>query len=345
MMSESIVPSPNPTIADVAEAAGVSTATVSRALNNRPDVAPHTRERVERIAAEIGYHGRYGNRHRSRRATRYITLLAHGVDNEYIGTICRGVMDQLDPNIYQLVLHLTDAEVTREADYVRIARRTGSEGLLIVTPRLRDRDFPDLVGDRIPYVLIDFHSDTPSVPCLRSTNWQGAREATNHLIALGHRRIGYIAGRRNDRIAETREHGYRSALAEAHIPFAPELLADGDYSWTAGFRAAQQLLSLDNPPTAVFASSDLMAFGAIAAIYASGLRVPEDVSIVGFDDLPMAATIHPPLTTMRQPLYDMGRMAAQMIVSLVNGQDVVSRQIELPTRLIVRRSCRTVSPG
>jgi len=256
------------------------------------------------------------------------------VDNEYIGTICRGIMDQLDPNTYQLVLHLTDAEVTREADYVRIARRTGSEGLLVVTPRLRDRDFPDLVGERIPYVLIDFQSDTPTVPCLRATNWQGARQATNYLIGLGHRRIGYVAGRRNDRISDQREHGYRSALTEARVPFAPELLIDGDYSWLAGFSAVEKLLALDDPPTAIFASSDLMAF-----------RVPDDVSIVGFDDIPMAACIQPPLTTIRQPLYDMGRMAAQMVVSLIEGQDVVSRQIELPTRLIVRQSCRAVSPG
>lgn len=334
---------PNPTIADVARAAGVSTATVSRALNHRPDVSAETRERVERVAAKLGYRGRYGHRRRSRRAARHITLLAHAIDNEYIGTICSGITDQLDPCTHQLLLLLTKADAGLEAEYVRVARRTGSDGILVVTPRLSDREFCDLLGDGTACVLIDFYPDTPSLPCIRATNWQGAREATNYLISLGHRRVGFIAGRRLDQITESREHGYRSALVDAHIPYSPELTADGDYSWASGFRAGKELLALDSPPTAIFACSDLMAFGAIEAIHAAGLRVPDDISVVGFDDLPMAADTYPPLTTMRQPLYEMGRMAAQMVVSLIDGKDVVSRQIELPTRLVVRQSCRALT--
>lgn len=344
-MGESPAPVPNPTIADVARVAGVSTATVSRALNHRPDVSADTRQHVERVAAQLGYRGRYGHRRRSRRATHHITLLAHAVDNEYIGTICSGITDQLDPRAHQLSLLLTKADERLEAEYVRVARRTGADGILVVTPRLGDRAFLDLVCDGMACVLIDFYSDDPSLPCIRATNWQGAREATNYLISLGHRRIGFIAGRRMDQITESREHGYRSALVDAHIPYSPELTADGDYSWASGFLAGRKLLALHPPPTAIFASSDLMAFGAIEAAHAAGLRVPDDVSVVGFDDLPMAAEAYPALTTMRQPLYEMGRMAAQMIVSLIEGHDVVSRQIELPTRLVVRQSCRAVTPS
>jgi len=215
----------------------------------------------------------------------------------------------------------------------------------VVTPRLSDHDFLEFVSDGMACVLIDFYPETPCLPCIRATNWQGAREATNYLISLGHRRIGFIAGRRQDHITESREHGYRPALVEARSPYSPELTAEGDYSWASGFRAGSQLLALDPPPTAIFACSDLMAFGAIEAIHAAGLRVPEDLSVVGFDDLPMAAETYPPLTTIRQPLYEMGRMAAQMVVSLIEGKDVVSRQIELPTRLVVRQSCRAIDPS
>ena len=344
-MGEPLTLVPNPTIADVARAAGVSTATVSRALNHRSDVSTETREHVERVAAQLGYRGRHGHRRRSRRATRHITLLAHAIDNEYVGTICSGITDQLDPRAHQLFLLLTKADERLEAEYVRVARRTGSDGLLVVTPRLSDHDFLEFVSDGMACVLIDFYPETPCLPCIRATNWQGAREATNYLISLGHRRIGFIAGRRQDHITESREHGYRSALVHGRIPYSPELTAEGDYSWASGFRAGSQLLALDPPPTAIFACSDLMAFGAIEAIHAAGLRVPEDLAVVGFDDPPMAAETYPPLTTIRQPLYEMGRMAAQMVVSLIEGKDVVSRQIELPTRLVVRQSCRAIDPS
>jgi DNA-binding LacI/PurR family transcriptional regulator len=327
------------TIHDVARAAGVSTTTVSRVLNGRPDVAEATRARVQRVVAQLGYTSSSSSRRRSAEAVHYVTIIAHGVDNEYIGAIVRGILDQLDLTSHQAVLHLTDVQLTREADYVRIAQRTGSDGLLIVTPRLRDRDLSNLVGNGTPYVLIDFYSDTNTVPCVRATNWQGMREGVSYLVALGHRRIGYIAGRRGDRITEAREHGYRSALNEANLPFDPSLVVDGDYSQLSGFGAATALLSLEARPTAIVASSDLMAVGAIEAARVLGLDVPHDLAVLGFDDLPLAANTHPPLTTIRQPLYDMGRMAAQMVVDLAAKRGLLSRQVELPTQLIVRASC------
>jgi len=333
------------TIHDVARVAGVSTTTVSRVLNDRPDVAEATRMRVQRAVAELGYSAGVAPRRRSGEAVHYVTIIAHGVDNEYIGTIVRGILDQLDLTSHQAVLHLTDVQLAREQDYVRIAQVTGSDGLLIVTPRLRDPDLSDLMGNSTPYVMIDYYPDTNTAPCVRATNWQGMREGTNYLIALGHRRIGFITGRRGDGITEARLHGYRSALLEASLPFDPDLVVDGDYGQPSGFRAATTLLSLNTRPTAIVASNDLMAMGAIEAAHALGLAVPEGVSVLGFDDLPMAATTHPPLTTIRQPLYEMGRMAAQMVVALSEKRELVSRQIELPTRLIVRASCTPPASG
>jgi len=333
------------TIHDVARAAGVSTTTVSRVLNGRPDVAEATRLRVQRALADLGYGGGATPRRHAREDVHYVTIIAHGVDNEYIGTIVRGILDQLDLTAHQAVLHLTDVQLAREEDYVRIAQRTGSDSLLIVTPRLRDPDLSDLMGNGTPYVMIDYYPETNTAPCVRATNWQGMREGTNYLIALGHRRIGFITGRRGDGITEARLHGYRSALLEASLPFDPDLVVDGDYGQPSGFSAASALLSLNTRPTAIVASNDLMAMGAIEAARVLGLAVPKDVSVLGFDDLPTAATIHPPLTTIRQPLYEMGRMAAQMVVALSEERELVSRQIELPTQLIVRASCTPPTSG
>jgi LacI family transcriptional regulator len=329
----------NVTIADIARIAGVSVATVSRVLNDHPNVAEETRRRVQRCIEETGYERGYVRRQTAKDPTKHITLIARSMDNEYIGAILSGILDQLDLVSYQLVLHLRGTDPIREVDYVRIAQRIGSDGLLIVIPRIQSGDLLDLMSDHIPFVFIDHYADSPNVPCVRATNWQGARDATSYLVSLGHRRIGFVSGIPGLQIAEAREHGYRSTLVKAGIPFAPDLVAPGDFTQPSGYRAGMQLLALDEPPTAIFASSDLMAMGVMEAIYVSGLRVPKDLSVVGFDDLASSAERHPPLTTVRQPLYDMGRMAAQMVTTLVTGQELVSKQIELSTQLIVRASC------
>jgi LacI family transcriptional regulator len=330
---------PNVTIADIARIARVSAATVSRVLNDRPNVAEETRRRVQRCIEETGYQRGYVRRQRVKEPVKHITLIARSVDNEYIGAILSGVLDQLDRFSYQLVLHLRGTDPIREVDYVRTAQRTGSDGLLVVIPRTQSGDLPDLMSDHIPYVFIDHYADSPTIPCVRATNWQGARDATSYLVSLGHRRIGFVSGIRGLQIAEAREHGYRSTLVETGIPFAPDLVVEGDFTKPSGYRAGMQLLALDERPTAIFASSDLTAMGVMEAIHVSGLRVPEDLSVVGFDDIASSSETYPPLTTVRQPLYEMGRMAAQMVVALATGQELVSEQIELSTQLIIRASC------
>jgi DNA-binding LacI/PurR family transcriptional regulator len=327
------------TIYDVARAAGVSTTTVSRVLNGRPDVAEATRARVQRVVAELGYARASSSRRGPAEAAHYVTIIAHFLDNEYIGAIVRGILDQLDPSSYQTVVHLTAEQRAREAEYVRIARSTGSDGLLMVTPCLREAELADLAGHDTPFVMIDAYPDSSEALCVRATNWQGMRDGVSYLIELGHRRIGLILGQRGDRITEAREHGYRSALSEAGLPFEPSLVVDGSYNAPSGFRAALALLALEPRPTAIVASNDLMALGTMEAARVRDLAVPHDLSVMGYDDLPLAAHTHPPLTTIHQPLYDMGRMAAQMLVDLAAKRDPVSRQVELPTRLIVRGSC------
>lgn len=341
-MSVSDTPS-NPTIIDVAQRAGVSVATVSRVLNEHPDVAENTRQRVLGAVEQLGYRASPSSARKD--VVSYVTIIANTLNSEYGSTLLRGILDQFDLDAHQAVLHLTDANLSREVNYIQVARRTGSHGLLLITPHTREDELIDSIGCTIPYVFIDAYPDSTTMPCVRATNWQGARDAVNYLISLGHRRIGFIGGPHSSKITESREHGYRSALAEVGIPFSPELVQEGDYLLARGYEAAAQLLALDERPTAIFAASDLMALGAISAAYAAGLHVPQDISIVGFDDIPLVASWHPPLTTVQQPLYQMGRMAAQMIVALVSGQKLVSPQIELPTQLIVRESCTVYRPG
>jgi LacI family transcriptional regulator len=288
---------------------------------------------------EQGYRSSSSRKRRSRESLRYISIIAHAADNEYIGNVVRGMLDQLEITAYQGVLHLTDLDPQREAQYVRLAQDIGSDGILLITPRLTDVVLNGLIVDGTPFVLIDAYPEHAETPWVRCTNWQGAREATNYLISLGHRRIGFIGGRRGDNITEAREHGYRSALVDAGIPFDPTLVSDGDYTKVSGSRAMAPILQLEELPTALLVCADLMAIGVMQSIAKAGLRVPEDISIIGFDDLPSAANLSPPLTTVRQSLYEMGRMAAQMVVALARDEELVSQQVELPTRLITRESC------
>jgi DNA-binding LacI/PurR family transcriptional regulator len=192
-----------------------------------------------------------------------------------------GIQDQFDLDAYQAVLHLRDTDLTREIDCMRLAQHTGSDGMLVVTPRIRGNELSDLMRDSIPCVFTDYYADSATVPCVRATNRQGARDATEYLVSLGHRRIGFVAGVRDLNITESCEHGYRSTLIEADIPFVLELIVEGDFGQPSGYRAGTQLLALDERPTAIFGCSDLMARGVIAAAYVVGLRVPQDLSVVG----------------------------------------------------------------
>ncbi|GAB4566928.1 MAG: LacI family DNA-binding transcriptional regulator [Anaerolineae bacterium] len=326
------------TLSDIAQAAGVSVATVSRVLHNRPDVSDQTRQRVLATIEALGYqNARHGRGTHEDVIT--IALLAHQMDNEYLGTILRGVTDQLEPQRHHLVVHLTFADREREAELLEACVQNGIAGVLLLTSMLTDRELYQVARGRVPMVLIDHYPDTPDMPSLRATNWQGAREAVNYLIQLGHRRIGCIVGRRGDKISDARELGYRSALIEAGLPYDASLVRPGDYTLEAGLIGGAELLERDDRPTAIFACSDYMALGVMMTAYRLGLRIPEDLSIVGFDDVPLASMLRPPLTTVRQPLYEMGRMAVQMLLSLIKGESLLSPQVELSTQLVVRESC------
>jgi len=217
------------------------------------------------------------------------------------------------------------------------ARRAGA---IIVTSELTPSDQRSLARARLPYVLIDPAAKLPDpeVATVGATNWAGGLSAARHLLELGHRRIAVIGGPVAMLCSRARISGYAAALASAGIDLDPALIRHGNFHHDGGYQAARELFELPDPPTAIFAGSDEQAFGVAEAARVTGRRIPEDLSVVGFDDLPISRWFSPPLTTVRQPLADMGRIAAEMLLTMIDGRELSGRQVELATELVVRSS-------
>jgi LacI family transcriptional regulator len=226
----------------------------------------------------------------------------------------------------------------RTSYYLAVFDNTLVDGVLLIVPYDYEVIVNDLKEHNLPYVIIDHHNDTGNEPAVTATNRKGALDAMRHLLALGHRRIGFITGRMDLIRSRDRLQGYRDGLAEVGLPFVPELVREGDFSQPSGFGQGQALLELKEWPTAILASNDVMAFGVMDAAKAHGLNVGPDISIIGFDDIFQASQVYPPLTTVRQPLNSMGEAAIDLLTTLVEGRPVLAMRRELPTDLIIRAS-------
>jgi LacI family transcriptional regulator len=331
------------TIFDVAREAGVSYATVSRVLNNKDHVKPEKREAVLRAMARLGYIANQQARSLAGGRSRVVGLLVQGLESSYTGEIVRGIDEELVAAQYDLMLYTTHRRKTKESVYVAAISRGMADGLLLSLPRDPAAYIETLRRQNFPYVLIDHQGIGDEHRSVGATNWQGAADATRHLIDLGHRRIGFITGAMELGCAVERLAGYRATLGEYGIAADPALVYEGDFLRPAGLAGARELLSQPDPPTAIFASNDEMALGVIQAARDCGLRVPDDLSVIGFDDIPPAAMVYPPLTTVRQPLAQMGRVATQMLLRLIDNPQLQVEHVALPTELIVRQSCQ--APG
>jgi LacI family transcriptional regulator len=273
--------------------------------------------------------------------TRMIGLLVPGLDNGYVGEIARGVDEELARVHYEMVLYTTHRNEAKETSYAGKIARGLADGLLLVVPVITSEYLEALREREFPYILIDQTDPANQSSVVDGTNWQGAYDATQYLIKLGHRRIGFIAGLMTLNSAVERLEGYKAALLDHRIPFDPALVAEGDFLQPAGRSATHQLLDLLQRPTAIFASNDLSAFGAMEAIRDRGLDIPRDISLIGFDDIPQASLVFPQLTTVRQPLDQMGRVAARMLIDEIDYPRHMPRRVTLSTSLIVRDSCRS----
>lgn len=329
----------NVTLADVAELAQVSKMSVSRVLNGKSGVSEKTRQRILKAAGQLGYSTGLSSRVRPR-DSKLIALLIPDITTTYMGEILRGVSGAAERLGYGLMLYTQGSvsNIERTGYYLSMLNNSAVDGVLMIVPHDYEVIVSDLKEHDLPYVIIDHHSDTGDEPSVTATNRKGVLDAMRHLLALGHQRIGFITGRMDIICSHDRLQGYRDGLAEVGLPFDPELVREGDFLQPSGFQQTQSLLRLENRPTAIVASNDVMAFGAMDAVKAADLKIGQDISIVGFDDIFMASQTYPPLTTVRQPMAAMGETALDMLVTLLQGRTVLALRRELPTELIVRQS-------
>ncbi|HEX7737646.1 MAG TPA: LacI family DNA-binding transcriptional regulator [Ktedonobacteraceae bacterium] len=330
------------TIFDVADEAGVSYSTVSRVVNNKSNVNPETRERVLRAMAQLGYVGNIPARSLAGGSARVVGLLVDHLNTSYMGEIIRGIDEALEANNYNLMLYTTHQRKTKESAYVTKLTRNLADGLLLILPRNEKAYIDTLYQRRFPHVLIDYQGSNQQAPSVITTNQQGAYDATSYFIASGHRRIGFITGHMELGCSRERLLGYQAALKDHGIALDPQLVCEGDFTQPLGYQCTRQLLSLPLPPSALFASNDVMAFGAMEAAREHGLQLPRDLSIIGFDDIPQAAHTHPALSTVRQPLEEMGRSATNLLLKYIENPLAEIERIELPTQLIIRESCQAL---
>jgi LacI family transcriptional regulator len=327
------------TIRDIAELAGVSIATVSRVLNGRPDVAPETREAVLGVVRAERFTTNRSASSLPRGRTGLIGVTIPIVHAAYFAFILSGAAEALYEEDLRAVLCPTQHEHDREVDLLGRLMHGTTDGALLMLPSETPEELQALRNNGYPFVVVDARAPLPQgLPAVMAANASGAKQATEHLLALGHRRIGVITGPRDWNASDERLVGYQAALAGAGVMPVAELEVEGDFEQEVGRARAAQLLSLPDPPTAIFAFNDDMAVGTLAAAADRGLRVPDDLSVVGFDDSEQAAIVTPPLTTVYQPLAEMGRMAVSLLTRLLDGQRLEALRVELATRLIVRRS-------
>ena len=324
------------TITEIAREAGVSVPTVSRVVNGRSDVSPATRARVEDLLHRHGYQRRPpapGDR------AALLDLVFNDLDSPWAVEIIRGVEEVAHEAEVGTVVSAIHDRAGAARQWMTNLRARASDGVILVTSVLEPGLHDELQRLGVPLVVIDpAGSPASEAPTVGATNWAGGMAATEHLLGLGHRRIGFIEGPPRLLCSRARLDGYRAALDVAGVPVDDELIVPGDFYHESGFTGCNRLLDLAQPPTAVFASSDQMALGAIEALRRRGLRVPEDMSVVGFDDLPEVRWSAPPLTTVRQPLSDMGKLAARAVLDLARSVAPASQRIELATELVVRAS-------
>ena len=327
------------TIAEIAAKAGVSVPTVSRVLNNRPDVAPETRGRVERVIKESGFI-RSRVRNALKESSGIIDMLVPDLTNLYSVEIARGVEEVMERTELRLALSLTHDSVQFEQRWLAKVIDGATDGAILVLAHGQSNRLDMLLRNSIPFVVVDHRGELGAdVPSVGATNWLGGRMATEYLLSLGHWRIAIISGDAALPCSRDRIAGYRAALEDAGVPVDPVLIRPGAFAQETGYEQTCALLDLPEPPTAIFAGSDTQAMGVYAALRVRGLTVPDSMSVVGFDDVPIASIITPALTTVRQPLVEMGRVATTMLLRLIAEEPLDSKRVELTTTLIVRDSC------
>ncbi len=324
------------TLAQIADAAGVSLSTISKVLNGRTDVAAATRSRVEAMLAEHGYLRRGAG---TRTNTRLIELVFHELEAAWSMEIIRGVENIASEHGMSVVLTESGSRHSPAADWVEGVLRRRPVGVVLVFSDLPPEYRAMLRSRAIPFVIIDPAGDpSPDVPSVGSANWSGGLMATRHLIDLGHERIAAITGPEDMMCSHARIDGFRSAMVAAGLTIRPDWIRFGDFHTSGGQQHGHDLLSGPDRPTAIFAGSDLQALGVLDAVRALGMHVPHDLSVVGYDDIPLAQWVSPRLTTIRQPLMRMAEEATRLVLRMQEAPLESVPRMDLATSLVVRES-------
>jgi LacI family transcriptional regulator len=329
-----------PTLHDVAKAANVSIATVSATINQSAFVSPELQGRVRKAITEVGYHPDGIARSLKTRTTKTLGLIISDISNPFFTALIRGIEDVTNTRGYSLVLCNTDERLEKEQAYITLLRSRRVDGLIMAPVGSAEEyaGFAAAVG--APFVFIDRKIPTVPADAVVVDNRAGARAVVEHILSLGHQRIGVITGLPRISTTHERLQGYRDALAHHRTPVDALLLKVGYSRLEGGYEAANDLLNLATPPTAIFATNNLMAIGLMRAVADRGFRCPDDISVAGFDDFEWASVFHPRLTTVAQPTYDMGAKAAELLLSRLNGSCTAEPQeIVLPPSLVIRDSC------
>lgn len=323
---------------DVAKLAGVSTATVSRVLAGKENINEETRQKVLQAIEQLSYKPNRLARNLRKLESKTIVAVVPDITNMFFFDIIRGIESVAHQNGYHVLLGNTANDINREIDYIELIKEKLADGVILLTARIPVQQIVEIV-EELPVVLACEYIDGADVPMVTIDNISSARKAVNHLVSLGHRRIGFISGPLQVILSRDRLKGYHQGLHQHNLPIEESLIQEGDFTLESGYRMASRLLALTHPPTAIFAANDEMAIGAIQAIREKGYRVPDDIAVVGFDDIRLATLFDPPLTTVSQPKLEIGSKAAEVLIRILNNEPLERRQIVLEDHLIIRESC------
>ena len=328
------------TLKELAARANVHPSTVSRVANNDPGlrIATTTRTRIEALLRETEYRPNGVARGLKLRTTLVLAVVIPDITNPFFAALFRGIEDGATPRGYQVLLCNTDGSPERQRAHLQSLAARRVDGVILASTFLKDPAVRWLRHQRTPYVLVNRFSDEGVDPFVGSDDAMGATLATQHLIGLGHVRIGHLAGQPTVSTGILRRKGYSAALAEAGIAPDPDLVVESGFVEEGGAQAMDRLLSLNDPPTAIFAVTDMTAVGAYGAARRRGLRIPDDLAIVGYNDIPLAGRLIPGLTTVHVPIHEFGSVAARMLLEQIETGVLTPRRVVFSPQLLVRGS-------
>ncbi|MGQ4665372.1 LacI family DNA-binding transcriptional regulator [Metabacillus halosaccharovorans] len=324
-------------MSDVAKLANVSPATVSRVLSNPDLVSKETREKVMEVINKVNYKPHIVARQFRTKETKIILVVVPDITSAFFSKVLRGIEHVAVQNGYQVILGDTENDTEREQEYINLLLQKQADGMVLLTAR-QDKTQLEEIAEHFPMVLACEYMDGLNVPTVSIDNISSARKATEHLIQQGHTKIAHITGPINVILSRDRLRGFQQAMMSHDFEIDSAYIQEGDFTFESGYHQMLKLLALETPPSAVFVFNDEMAMGVIKAVKDSHLSIPEDVAVVGFDNIKMSSVIEPNLTTINQPKYEIGKKAMELLLKLINGESLQKKKFVMKDELIVRES-------